>query len=235
MTLNPNAVFAAVLAGDPTTQAPARLQFDPNRPAEPYLDGAWWPRSTELSVELPALLTALSAKIGPVVLIGYRRDAWNAVPDDLDLAGHVVHLQGFVSPNPPTLVVVDDRGQRVTMRVVPPDTDDATAADWMVGGHHPSLYRARSMIRPPMLMQPSGDFARRGRNATFPAARQHRPPAGRVDLPMGHRGRRSVPRCTHPGVRPDPRRAHRPWTPLQQPRRSPRPQHRLTITRLPFR
>jgi hypothetical protein len=123
MTPNPNAVFAAVLAGDPTTEAQPRLKLDPNRPVEPYLDGAWWPRSTELSVELPALLTVLSAHLGPVVLIGYRRDAWNAVPDHLDLAGHVVHLQGFVSPNPPTLVVVDDSGQRVTMRVVPPDTD----------------------------------------------------------------------------------------------------------------
>jgi len=133
MTPNPNAV---------TAQGPPRLQLDPNGPAEPYLDGAWWPRSAELLVELPALLTALSAHLGPVVLIGYRRDAWNAVPDHLDLAGHVVHLQGFVSPDPPTLVVVDDSGRRVTMRVVPPDTDDAAAAELMAAtATHPSAER----------------------------------------------------------------------------------------------
>ena len=84
------------------------------------------------------MLIALSAHLGPIALIGYRRDAWNALPDHLELAGHVVHLQGFVSPNPPTLVVVDDSGRRVTMRVVPPETDDATAAEWMVAAatHH---------------------------------------------------------------------------------------------------
>ena len=131
MTPNPNAVRSAVLGGDPTTQTPPRLKLDPNGPVEPYLDGAWWPRSAELSVELPALLIALSAHLGPIALIGYRRDAWNAVPDHLDLAGHAVHLQGFVSPNPPTLVVVDDSGRRVTMRVVAPDTDDAAAAQLM--------------------------------------------------------------------------------------------------------
>jgi hypothetical protein len=114
------------------------LQLDSNGPAEPYLDGAWWPRSAELLVELPALLTALSAHLGPVALIGYRRDAWNAVPDHLDLAGRFVHLQGFVSPDPPTLVVVDDSGRRVTMRVVPPDTDSTTAAELMAAAatHH---------------------------------------------------------------------------------------------------
>ena len=68
-------------------------------------------------------------RLGSIALIGYRRDAWNAAPDHLDLAGHEVHLQGFVSPNPPTLVVVDDRGQHVTMRVVPPETKPATAAE----------------------------------------------------------------------------------------------------------
>ena len=68
----------SLAASSPATRMPLRLQLDPNRPAEPYLDGAWWPRSTELPVELPALLTALSADLGPIALVGYHRDAWNA-------------------------------------------------------------------------------------------------------------------------------------------------------------
>jgi len=64
MTPNPNAVRSPSLAASsPATRMPLRLQLDPNRPAEPYLDGAWWPRSTELPAELPALLTALSADL----------------------------------------------------------------------------------------------------------------------------------------------------------------------------
>jgi len=138
MTSNSNALRSADPDG-PTTQAPPRLQLDPNGPAEPYLDGAWWPRSTDLAEELPALLTALSAAhLGPVALVGYRRGAWKPAPGNIDLAGHAVHLQGFVSPDPPTLVVVDDSGRRVTMRVVPPDTDDAAAAELMAAAaaHH---------------------------------------------------------------------------------------------------
>lgn len=125
MTQDPNAGRPEALA----TQTLARLQFDPIGPAEPYLDGAWWPRSTELAAELPPLLTALSARLGPVALIGYRSDAWNTAPDHLDLTGHAVHLQGFVAPGPPTLVVVDESGRRITMRVIPPETDRAAAAE----------------------------------------------------------------------------------------------------------
>ena len=104
----------------------------PEQTAEPYLDGAWWPRSTELPAELPALLTALSADLGPIALVGYHRDAWNAAPGHLDLAGHAVHLQGFASPDLPTVVVIADSGRRVTVQVVPPESDSATAAQAMM-------------------------------------------------------------------------------------------------------
>lgn len=144
MTPNPNAASTAP-AGAPATSTPPRLQLDPSGPAEPYLDGAWWPRSTELTAELPALLTALSANLGPIALIGYRRDAWNPAPGHLDWAGHPVNLQGFVSPGPPTLVVVDDRGRRVSVRVVPPETDPATAAEVMAAAAtHPSAQRGHA-------------------------------------------------------------------------------------------
>ena len=54
------------------------------------------------------MLAELSAHLGSIALVGYYRDAWNAAPGHLDLAGHPLHLQGFVSPNPPTLVVIAD-------------------------------------------------------------------------------------------------------------------------------
>jgi Family of unknown function (DUF5994) len=137
MTPNPNAVRSPSLAASsPATRMPLRLQLDPNRPAEPYLDGAWWPRSTELPAELPALLTALSADLGPIALVGYHRDAWNAAPGHLDLAGHAVHLQGFASPDLPTVVVIADSGRRVTVQVVPPESDSATAAQAMMAATH---------------------------------------------------------------------------------------------------
>ena len=144
-------VAAAASVGGSASPTTLRLQLDPDGPAEPDLDGAWWPHSSELPTELPALLAALSAHLGPTALIGYRRDAWNAAPDHLDLAGHAVHLQGFsslgVSSGPSTLVVVDDRGRRVTVRVVPPGIDSATAAELMAAAtHHPVEHGAGGSV-----------------------------------------------------------------------------------------
>ncbi len=84
MTPNPNAVRSAAPAGSPAAPTAPRLQLDPDKP-DPYLDGAWWPRSTDLPDELPPLLEALSAQLGPIALIGYHRDAWDPVPGHLEV------------------------------------------------------------------------------------------------------------------------------------------------------
>jgi Family of unknown function (DUF5994) len=139
MMRNPNAIRSPTPAHNPDAPPPLRLQLDPNRPAEPYLDGAFWPRSQELSTELPALLAALSTDLGQIALVGYHRDAWNAAPGQLEMSGHAVHLEGFVSPDPPTMVVIANSGRRVTLRVVPPETDDATAAQAMAVATHLSV------------------------------------------------------------------------------------------------
>jgi hypothetical protein len=118
------------------TPTPLRLRLDPNSPIEPYLDGAWWPRSHELPVELSALLATLSADLGPIALVGYHRDAWEPAPDRMDLAGQPIHLVAFGSPNPPTLIVIADTGRRVTLRVVAPETDGASAAEVMAAAAH---------------------------------------------------------------------------------------------------
>ena len=44
MIADPIAVRSPALAANTATATPLRLRLDPNRPAEPYLDGAWWPR-----------------------------------------------------------------------------------------------------------------------------------------------------------------------------------------------
>ena len=44
------------------------------------IDGAWWPRSTQLAAELPAVLSSSSDRLGQVVGVGYRRDGWTDTP-----------------------------------------------------------------------------------------------------------------------------------------------------------
>ncbi len=53
-----------------------RLQLKPYRAVSEHIDGAWWPRSTNLAAELAGLVASLSDRLGQIVMVGYRRNGW---------------------------------------------------------------------------------------------------------------------------------------------------------------
>lgn len=106
-----------------------RLRVTPNRLASEHIDGAWWPRSTQLPAELPALLSSLSDGLGQVVGVGYRRDGWTDAPPQVDIAGHPVQLLGFTSDEPASVIVIGHDGHHLTLRVVAPETTDQAARE----------------------------------------------------------------------------------------------------------
>lgn len=122
MTPDPHAVATPA----PPTAAP-RVQLAPSSVGTQDLDGGWWPRSTDLTAELPVLLAAVSDHVGHVAVIGYPLSAWTPAPEHLDTAGGEVRLQGFVSDDPQTLVVIGERGHALSLLVIPPDTPAASA------------------------------------------------------------------------------------------------------------
>lgn len=128
--------IAAVNSPSAEAPNPLRLQLSPGSRAEPVQDGAWWPRSPVLTAELPMLLAALSERLGPIALVGYHREAWDPAPDCLDRAGHVVDLVGFGSADPPTVIVIGDTGRGVSLRVVPSETDSASAEQALTTAAH---------------------------------------------------------------------------------------------------
>jgi hypothetical protein len=107
----------------------ARLQVTPNRLPSEHIDGAWWPRSTELPAELPTLLSLLSDRLGQVVGVGYRRDGWTDAPSQIDIAGHPVQLMGFTSDEPDSVIVIGQDGHHLTLRVIAPETSDQAAGE----------------------------------------------------------------------------------------------------------
>jgi len=46
-----------------------RLKLKPKAPTAGYVDRAWWPRSRDLSTELPALLAVLAIRLGGVARV----------------------------------------------------------------------------------------------------------------------------------------------------------------------
>ena len=111
------------------TETGPRLRVTPNRLLSEHVDGAWWPRSTQLPAELPALLSSLSDQVGQVVGVAYRRDGWIDTPPQVDIAGHPVQLLGFTSDEPASVIVIGNDGHHLTLRVISPETNDQAARE----------------------------------------------------------------------------------------------------------
>ncbi|RKT05561.1 hypothetical protein BX286_3561 [Streptomyces sp. 3211.6] len=122
--LLPDEIHRAVKPGT----ALLRLQTTHSR--EGVLDGAWWPRSRNVAAELPDLIQALTAHLGPITRVGLDRDAWEEVPTRVVVDDRLVHLDSFPVGDDTVLITRGDNDHFALM-VVPPDTTPEAARDAM--------------------------------------------------------------------------------------------------------
>ncbi len=129
------AAIASMTATDPPSHALLRLK--PQGPITGFVDGAWWPRSRDLPVELPALLTVLDVPLGRVERVCYHLGDWPPARRKLAVAGGVVRLEGFGSQRAGTVTVIGagDR-RRLTLLIVPPETDPELAHHILMTAAH---------------------------------------------------------------------------------------------------
>jgi hypothetical protein len=119
-----------VPAADPPPWHALRLRLKPKESAAGYLDGGWWPRSRDLTAELPALAEVLGIRLGTVRRVAYSMDGWDDAPRQTEVDGHTVRLEGFRSQDPHLLQITgDDNRHRISLLVVPPDADAEAAHD----------------------------------------------------------------------------------------------------------
>jgi len=118
------AVLATVDIG---TRHPLRLKLKPKGSVAGHVDGAWWPRSLDLSAELPDLVEVLAVRLDRIERVSYHLAAWDAAPRHIRVGRQLVRLGGFSSQNPHTVDVIGANVGRVTLLVVPPGTDEPTA------------------------------------------------------------------------------------------------------------
>ncbi|MBB1243848.1 hypothetical protein GL263_09795 [Streptomyces durbertensis] len=119
----PSAVHHAVKPGT------ALLRLETTQARDHVLDGAWWPRSRDPAAELPALVSALTAHIGPITRVGLDAAGWDELPVRLVIDDRVVHIDSFAVGDDTVLVTRGDR-DHFSLLVVPPyaDPDAARAA-----------------------------------------------------------------------------------------------------------
>lgn len=124
LKLLPDAIHQAVKPGA------ALLRLETTQSRQGLLDGAWWPRSRDVTIELPALITALTAHLGPIMRVGLDASAWGDVPTRLVIDGQVVHLDADPVGDD-TVLVTRGHNDHFALLVVPPDTTADAAREAM--------------------------------------------------------------------------------------------------------
>jgi len=132
MTLLDNlATFPAINPPEPAainTSDGLRLRLRGPGVVGGFVDGGWWPRTRDLSIELPPLLVAMYSAGYDVRRVMYNITAWDRAPRRMTVGGRLVKLGGFHTQNAAAISLVDPSGrQRIDLVVVPPGTDPVIA------------------------------------------------------------------------------------------------------------
>ncbi|MGW7423023.1 DUF5994 family protein [Streptomyces sp. NPDC054813] len=121
-----------------SSSSPLRLSLAPVGPAPALLDGAWWPRSRDLGAELPTLTAVLDPLWGRITRVTVNPTHWPVVPRKVPVAGHVVNVGWFLAEQDPHELLLLSYGVgRWNLLVIPPGTDQASAAWLMAAASDP--------------------------------------------------------------------------------------------------
>jgi hypothetical protein len=125
-----------------------------------FVDGGWWPRSTELGVELPPLLSVLFAEGYQVHRVSYNLVGWQS-PPRLTVEGFVVRLGGFRGQSRHSMSLLDNSSNsavvsRLEIVIVPPETDAVIAERiLLLAGRDGGRLRAAEIVEQANLKRPA--------------------------------------------------------------------------------
>ncbi|UQX01864.1 DUF5994 family protein [Streptomyces sp. RerS4] len=138
----------------------ARLALTPKTTLAGLLDGAWWPRSRDLTAELPPLVDALEGHYGRITRVTVNPTRWPVVPHKVPVAGHTVHVGWFTEQDPDKMILLSYTVGRCDLLVIPPETEPTAAARLMAAAAIPG-----SVLAAGALMSDEAATGRRMRDA----------------------------------------------------------------------
>jgi Family of unknown function (DUF5994) len=115
-----------------------RLRLKPKAPQSGYVDGAWWPRSDDLTAELPDLLAVLSVRLGRIDRVMYNLNEWVKAPRKLATGGRTIRLDGYRRQPINTVEVLGLNRNKIVLLVVPPHADPDQAHTTMMAAAGPN-------------------------------------------------------------------------------------------------
>ncbi len=138
ITIQPGTTIPAGVA-EPQAPGGSRLTLDPALPQRGAISGGWWPRSRDAGAELPAMLTELTARAGPVSRVALPVDAFSDIPRQLIIGGRTVHIAWFRAMNTHTINMTMSGRDSLTLLVIPPQAAPDGAMEALrlaaAGGH----------------------------------------------------------------------------------------------------
>jgi uncharacterized protein DUF5994 len=89
---------------------------------EGSLDGAWWPRSRDVTTQLPSLLAALPERVGRITRVSLNLLMWDSQPRRVPTATGLLKVGWFRAIDRDLIALSDAEGHRTLLAVVPPET-----------------------------------------------------------------------------------------------------------------
>jgi hypothetical protein len=103
----------------PRTNA-LRLAFCNRSTARGSVDGAWWPNSTDLSAQLPDLVSVLGSRIGAVRRVVYDPSIWPPTPSRIIRGGIAISVDPYTLVTSETIYLIGTHSRDAVLYVLPP-------------------------------------------------------------------------------------------------------------------
>ena len=100
-----------------------RLRLKPADRCGGLVHGAWWPRSDQLSIELPLLLEALASRVGSVDRVIFDGARWGPQALSMEFERRSISLEASGTTSTNTLSVIGKGFGKLVLLVVPPYTN----------------------------------------------------------------------------------------------------------------
>ena len=119
-------------AQEESSEPAVRVSLKPTSMYPGAVQGAWWPRSRDLTVELPPLVAVLDEHWTEIDRATVNVTMWPEIPDVVRAGPHNVHVGWFdTEQEPDDICVLTYLAGRWDLLVVPPETDPDRAAALM--------------------------------------------------------------------------------------------------------
>ncbi|HTJ72497.1 MAG TPA: DUF5994 family protein [Actinospica sp.] len=141
-----------------TLPTAARLRLKPPGSHPGMVNGAWWPRTRDLTCELPPLIAALDRAWGRIYHVTVQVGMWPEIPKKVVTGDHVVRVGWFdAEQDPNDICLISLRGgERWDLLVIPPELDAQAAERLLANATTPGILQSASALLAAVKADPTG-------------------------------------------------------------------------------